>query len=329
MNLIDKYVSEVSRRLWKKNRKDIEKELKSTLEDMLEERVGDREATEEDVVELLKEYGRPKDVASSYNTPDKFLIGPKVFDLYTTVLKIVLAVVLVLTLIGSGISLAFSEGSNVFVELLLIIPKIFSAAVGAFGGVTIIFALIEHFTDEEIDVKDEDWDPKDLPKAIEEYDRVNMLGLIAKIIIIIFALAVFNFYPDKIPVFYQSGGDWVFVSALNMEALSKFLPYLNILWIVSIILSFIILIQGKWDLKTKVGDILLSIYSIVILAVLITGPDIINLKSLETINPELAQDLNPVFSVLENMAKVFFGILIAVILFDIVKKCYKIIREGV
>ncbi len=329
MNLIDKYVSEVSRRLWKKNRKDIERELKSTLEDMLEEKVGDREATEEDVVELLKEYGRPKDLASSYNTPDKYLIGPRVFDLYTLVLKIVLGVVLILTVLGSSISLVFGEGNNIFIELLLIVPRIFSAAVGAFGGVTIIFAIIEHFTDEEIDIKDEDWEPKDLPEAVEEYDRVNILGLIAKIVLIIFALVVFNFYPDKIPVFYQSGGDWIFVSALNMEALSKMLPYWNILWIASIILSFVILVKGKWDLKTKIGDILLSIFSIVILAVMIAGPEIINLKSLKTVNPELAQDLNPVFSILGNMTKVLLGILIAIILFDIVKKCYKIIRERV
>jgi len=329
MNLIDKYVSEVSRRLWKKNRKDIEKELKSTLEDMLEEKVGEREATEEDVVELLKEYGRPKDVASSYNTPDKYLIGPKVFDLYVLVLKIVLAVILVLTIFGSVISLAFNEGGNVFIELFLIIPKIFSAVVGAFGGVTIIFALIEHFSEEEIDIRDEDWNPKDLPEAVNDYDKISILGLIAKIVLIIFALVILNFYPDKIPVFYQSGGDWIFVSALNMEALSRFLPYLNILWIASIILSFVIMLQGKWDLKTKVGDILLSIFSIVILALMIAGPEIINLQGLGAVNPELVKDLKPVFSILENMAKVFFGILIAIIFFDIVKKCYKIIKERV
>jgi len=329
MNLIDKYVSEVGRRLWKRNRKDIEKELKSTLEDMLEEKVGKEKATEEDIVELLKEYGRPKDVASSYNTPDKFLIGPKVFDLYILVLKIVLIVEIILTLFGSAISIGFNEGSNLFIELLLIVPKILSLAVGAFGGVTIIFALIEHFTEEEIDIKDEDWDPKDLPEAVEDYNKVNILGLIGKILIVIFALAVFNLYPDKIPVFYQSGGDWVFVSALNMEALNRFLPYWNILWIALVILNFIVLIQRRWDIKTKLGDILLSLFSIVILAVMIKGPNLINLESLESINPELAEKLNPVFSILGNMGKVFFGILIVVIFFDIIKKCYKIIGDRV
>ena len=41
MNLIDKYVAEVGKHLpLLKGREDIEKELKSTLEDMLEDRAG-------------------------------------------------------------------------------------------------------------------------------------------------------------------------------------------------------------------------------------------------------------------------------------------------
>lgn len=329
MNLIDRYVSEVSRRLWKKNRKDIEKELKSTLEDMLEEKVGEKEATEDDVIHVLKEYGNPKDVAASYNTPNKFLIGPRVFDLYIIVLKIVLMVVVILTLFGNAISIGLGDEVNIFLELLLIIPRILSAAVGAFGSVTIIFGLIEHFTDEEINIKDEDWDPKDLPEAVNDYDRISIIGLITKIIIIIFALVIFNFYPEKIPVFYESGEKWIFVSAINIEALRVFLPYWNILWILSLLLSFVVLIKRKWDLKSKISDVLLSTFSIVILAVMINGPDLINLKSLEKVNPSLAKDLIPVFDILGTMLRVLFGILIVIILFDIIKKGYKIIKDRV
>jgi uncharacterized protein (UPF0216 family) len=38
MNLIDKYITEVGKHLPRKNRADIEAEIRSTLEDMLEER---------------------------------------------------------------------------------------------------------------------------------------------------------------------------------------------------------------------------------------------------------------------------------------------------
>ena len=60
MNLIDRYVTEVGKNLpILKGREDIEKELKSTLEDMLEDRVEQtgQPRSEAMEIELLKEYG--------------------------------------------------------------------------------------------------------------------------------------------------------------------------------------------------------------------------------------------------------------------------------
>ena len=40
MNLLDTYISEIGRRLPRRNHKDIEAEIRSTIEDILEERSG-------------------------------------------------------------------------------------------------------------------------------------------------------------------------------------------------------------------------------------------------------------------------------------------------
>ena len=55
MNLIDRYVTEVGKHLPRKNRVDIEAELRSTLEDMLEDRSKQtgRQADEALAAELL------------------------------------------------------------------------------------------------------------------------------------------------------------------------------------------------------------------------------------------------------------------------------------
>jgi len=69
MNLIDKYIAEVGKNLPRRNRADIEAEIRSTLEDMLEERSqGQGPANEAMVMELLKEYGAPVEFASKYKT---------------------------------------------------------------------------------------------------------------------------------------------------------------------------------------------------------------------------------------------------------------------
>ena len=57
MNLIDKYIAEVGKHLPRKQRADIEAEIRSTLEDMLEERKqANGQISEVEIIELLKEY---------------------------------------------------------------------------------------------------------------------------------------------------------------------------------------------------------------------------------------------------------------------------------
>ncbi|HCB02525.1 MAG TPA: hypothetical protein DEP19_09095, partial [Anaerolineae bacterium] len=105
MKLIERYVSEVGKNLpLIKGREDIEKELRSTLEDMLEERAekAGRPVDEAMEIELLKEYGSPNKVAMTYN-PQPYLIGPRMFPFFLTVLKIVIPIVVIVLLVLTGI----------------------------------------------------------------------------------------------------------------------------------------------------------------------------------------------------------------------------------
>ena len=110
MNLIERYTAEVGKHLPRKMRADIETEIRSTLEDMLEERSqkAGRPTDDEMVKDLLKEYGAPDKVAATY-LPERYLIGPKLFPIFTLVLKIVFSVLTALALIGFGIHFGQSE----------------------------------------------------------------------------------------------------------------------------------------------------------------------------------------------------------------------------
>src|SRR5512144_2866517 len=109
MNLINKYIAEVGKHLPRRNRADIGAEIRSTLEDMLEERK-QAQGTLDDtaVMELLKEYGAPRKVAESYVGP-RYLIGPRMYPFFEMVTRIVLIVLLAVTLMGLGIGLAKSS----------------------------------------------------------------------------------------------------------------------------------------------------------------------------------------------------------------------------
>ena len=88
LGMIDRYVYDVTWRLPKAQREDIDQELRGLIEDMLEQ--AGPNPGKEAVEEVLIELGRPSKLAAKYRGNKRFLIGPEMFDTYFLVLKIVL-----------------------------------------------------------------------------------------------------------------------------------------------------------------------------------------------------------------------------------------------
>src|SRR5699024_7988244 len=96
--MIERYVYGVTKRLPETQREDIGVELRGLIEDMLDERVQDKDVAEKDVKEVLLELGHPRSMARKYRGDQKYLIGPELYDLFMLVSKIILiSVVVVLT----------------------------------------------------------------------------------------------------------------------------------------------------------------------------------------------------------------------------------------
>ena len=150
MNLIDTYISEVGKDLPKKNRADIEAEIRSALEDMLEERSRKTgQAVDDELIfKVLNDYGAPEKVAASYQ-PERYLIGPKLFPGYLTVIRIVLPIVAIFALIGAVTALGqVDTGGSSLADTIAravgeAIAGFFSAAVSALGSITLIFAILD------------------------------------------------------------------------------------------------------------------------------------------------------------------------------------------
>src|SRR5687767_9095918 len=92
MSLIDRYIAEVGRHLPEKDRADIEAEIRSMLEDMLEERSQQTGKSVDDkvIVEVLEQLGNPQLLASKYAPPKRYLIGPGWYEVYIKTLQRVL-----------------------------------------------------------------------------------------------------------------------------------------------------------------------------------------------------------------------------------------------
>lgn len=333
MNLIDRYVAEVGRRLLLvKGRKDIERELRSTLEDMLEERAQKtgKPADEAMQMEMLKEYGSPEKVAQTYN-PHPYLIGPRTYPFFTFILKIVLAAVALGLGIATGIQIA-AQSPMPAMELLSAIGKgllnIVSAGIAAFGNLALIFALIERFApaaDFKMDERKE-WDPASL-KNEPEPQEVKIWEPIIAIVLTFIALSIFNFNPQLIGFYYLDGNEWKVLPLLS-EAFFRWLPLLNIAWVAEIILNGMLLRSGKWTTGTRLFSIGTKLFQVFITAMLLTGPSILAFTpgalTEGGIDPEAAQRLN---TLAHQGIKIVLGLAIFGTVVEVIKSVYKMATQ--
>lgn len=138
--LTGRYIYAVTRRLPKKQRGDVAKELESIISDMLEERCGPITPTEHDLRVVLTELGTPSELARKYGPHgERYLIGPDYFDTYWFTLKIVLAAN-VFGMVLAGVLGTVVKGGNRLTALWETIGNNVSGLFFAFGVITALFA---------------------------------------------------------------------------------------------------------------------------------------------------------------------------------------------
>ena len=334
MNLIDRYVSEVGRHLLLvQGRQDIEKELRSTLEDMLEERARESGKPADDAMqmEMLREYGAPRTVAETYN-PNPYLIGPRLYPMFTTVLKFVLAAVALGLGIATAIQIANASPMNVM-DLLTTIGKgllnIVSASIAAFGNIALIFALIERFVPTaDIDINEkEEWDPASLLKEPEP-SEVKLWEPILAIVFTFIAISILNFNPQVIGIYYLDGNEWNVLPLLS-EAFFRWLPLMNVAWAAEIILKGLLLRSGCWTTSTRLFSIGIKLLQIVIFALLIAGPSVLALTadSLSTAGINNAQAVNALEMLANQGMRIVFGLAIFGTVVEIIKLAAKMLKK--
>ena len=325
MNIIDRYVTEVGKQLPRKNRLDIETELRSTLEDMLDDRSQQtgRPADEALATELLQEYGAPRIVAATYQT-HPYLIGPRMFPMYTLVLKIVLFAVTLGLTIATIVSLVnASLASQEFLKALgEFVASLVSALVAAFGNVTLVFAILERFVPAAEFEGKEEWTPAELTKEPEP-NQVKTGDMIASIVFTAAALIIFNFYPQIVGIWNMENGIWIQMASLS-EAFFRYLPWINLSGILTIALDIWLMRQGFWGTVSRWLHIGLQFIGIAIAAAMLRGPSLLTFFP-GTISTEVGNVLKGVFGAI---VPVVLTIVIIVSTVEIVKDILRMLRPG-
>lgn len=296
-NWIDRYTAQVGRNLPQNKRADIEKEIRSLIEDMLEDRskAEGRTVDEEMTLAVLKEMGEPEKVAAGY-LPEKYLIGPRVYPLFMLVLRIVLIVMAGIALFGLVMLLVREPMPPV--EALkaagMAILEYAGTAMQILGNLVLVFAILQWAWPKlEVDLHGEKWDPREL-EPVEDPLRIKRFEKLWDIVFALIALLVFNFYSQYVGIYNLINGEWSFQPVLG-EGFFRYLPWFNILWILSIALNIVLLRRGRWDVATRLATIALSIFNIAVCgSILASGPEslfIINTLAIPGIPPEVGETL--------------------------------------
>ncbi|HUE99474.1 MAG TPA: hypothetical protein VMN99_09480 [Anaerolineales bacterium] len=329
MNLIDKYIAEVGKHLPRRNRTDIEAEIRSTLEDMLEERTqGKSPADEAMVAELLKEYGAPRKVAESYVGP-RYLIGPRVYPTFELVTKIVLAVLLAVTLAGLGIGLARSSltGPEFLKTVGNSAAGLISGLITAFGNIVLVFAILERVLPaKEFEQETEDWNPAELVSEPDP-DRVKFGEQIFEMFFLVLFLVIFNLYPGVIGFGFFNNSDWVFLSPVLTEAFFSYLPWLNILILLQIAFNLYLLRRGSWNTGARIMNIVLELASIALAVVMLRGPALAALTPEQLAGTPMAESAQVFVTIGNLIPTLVLGVIIIISSIEVAQMVYHLMKS--
>ncbi|MDQ3004387.1 MAG: hypothetical protein M3R47_03275 [Chloroflexota bacterium] len=280
MSLIERYIAEVGRHLPEKNREDIEAEIRSTLEDMIEERGHQtgKPVTDEVVAAVLEQLGDPKLLAQKYSPAKHYLIGPNWYEAYIETLKRVLGTALpVVATITIFVALAKNP-----VDFVNAISNAFGTvvdvAIGILFWVTIGFVIVERSDTQPGELggtKKGAWTVAQLPKL----PRKRQISVGETLTNLVFTI---GFTAWVVLPFARSLDDQS-VPFLNPDLWQLWLPVLIVIAGLSVVHELFKLRIGNWTPALTLTNVILGIVSIAYIVALVTTQEVINPAFLETL----------------------------------------------
>ncbi len=255
-DLIERYLYDVSRYLPYKQKNDITNELRSIIDDMIEERCADIAPTEKDVRVVLTELGTPAEVGAEYGLgKQKSLISGIYFIKYKMFLKIILLAVAFGLSVSTFINIAINniDAVNGIYSLL---GDVFSVSVAIIGVMTIVFALLERKS-----VNIEEFTFESLPPVPKKQEKISMVETILSLALNILFTTILILAPNLI----------AFEFVFNNEILSVFnVEFIRGAWWIILIIGFagitddiIKIIDGRYTKRVMLTNIITGCITIV------------------------------------------------------------------
>lgn len=337
LEMKERYIYQVIRRLPKNQREDIRMELNELIDDMCEH---------DSMEHVLEKLGDPVKFARKYNGENSYVIGPEYYDNYIFVLRIVLICVIISTLFSTIVNgiishnqPAVSIGSivNTFATILAnIISDGIASTLAAFGAITLVFAIMERHNVKMNEKEPKEWKADSLPPIPDKKGIIRRSDRIVGMVFILLFGGIMLFAPELFGAYVFENNEFVkIIPVFNLEKWKLILPFLIVSFSLSFIDEMIQLIVGCYCKFVMIINIVTGFLQM-IFAVIV-------LKVLPFWNMDFAKDCSEVFGRGDFSSKEDFlhywgsgvisnsvlAIIVIVTLIEMGSKIYKTMNYGI
>ena len=347
--MMERYIFEVVRRVPKGQRGDIQMELQGLIEDMYESGEGTVEA-------ILERLGEPGEFAKRYRDENRYVIGPEYYDDYIWVLKIVLLGVTISAIVSSvvGIRISTSLIDSVIDAVVEAVVNFSISAVGAFGMVTFIFALLEYqkvkvdirkelewsvkdlgllFNKAKIDTKKAmGWSVKDLRPVPDKRAMISRGDSLVGLIFIVILGGLFIFTPHLFGAYVIEGKKIVStIPIFNMEKWSLILPVLLVSIFIAFLDEMVKLVMGCYCKTVMVVNVITGGLQILLFSFALKLLPIWNLDFAKDVAEQFEFNISSKGDIMyywgtETISNLVLGIICLVTVIEVSVTIYKTIR---
>ncbi len=284
LNLLERYLLAVERRLPLQGRKDIVAEIRANLMDTLEDQYPPEAVVDEKQMEQeLRKLGSPYKVAVSYRLSDA-LIDPRFNPVFRFFVTFIAPIVAGAVFLAGIISFVLSRGVNPFWGIWELFGNAWGAAVGLIGTVALILVLIswlfpQFAQGKDLDfmkTKNEEWSVSDLPERVNESDKVHPWEPIAGIFFGIIGILIFTVIFEEVAGLWWLVDDrWVMMPIFTASFMA-FIPWIVINIGLDMCRNALILYQRKQTILTRLFEIVIQVSELTLVATMLKAGDIIN-----------------------------------------------------
>lgn len=274
MELQERYIAAGLKHIPLAEKEEVEKAMRRIIAERLQERGDPSEETER---EVLRGLGSPRILAEKQLREPPHLIGPELYGTYMLIVKIVMTVAVIGTLIGNTVDFIVN-GETILRYIAQSFAAAIGVAIGAFGWVTLVFAIMERTAKQKILTEiQEDWSLADLPEKEVPQKPFNKVGVIIGIIFTVLFIILVNQYSQLLGFYYTLDGSiQEMIPMLNQEVFRSYLPYINGMLVLQLLFSASKLVFRKWTYPVATANLILNVLSFVLLWFILQDTAILN-----------------------------------------------------